>query len=141
MVRSDHTLIAGYRRLRAVEHLGWDTVPVTVIDIDDMILGERDENAQRKDFTPSEAVAIGRLVEQRERELAKGRQAVAGPASGKGKKSGSGNLPEAVRGDTRDRVGAAVGMSGRTYERASAVVRAAERDPEKFGDLPAIPGR
>ena len=34
-----------------------------------------------------------------------------------------------------DKTGAAVGMSGRTYEKAREVVDAAEEDPETFGDL------
>ena len=32
-------------------------------------------------------------------------------------------------------IGAAVGLSGPTYAKAAAVVKAAEKDPEKFGDL------
>jgi hypothetical protein len=32
-------------------------------------------------------------------------------------------------------VGQAVGLSGPTYNRAKAVVKAGEKDPEKFGDL------
>jgi ParB family chromosome partitioning protein len=138
VVRPDHTLIAGYRRLEAVKRLAWETVPVTIVDIDDLILGERDENTLRKDFTPSEAVAIGRLIEHRERELAKERQAEGQKSGGRGRTKLGGKLPPSLVGKTRDRVGAALGMSGRTYERSKAVVEAAERDPSKFGDLPNL---
>ena len=35
-------------------------------------------------------------------------------------------------GKSRDKVGAAVGVSGKTYEKMAAVVDAAEEDPETF---------
>ncbi len=38
-----------------------------VVDGADMLAAERDESAGRKDFTPSEAVAIGRLIEDQHR--------------------------------------------------------------------------
>jgi hypothetical protein len=48
------------------------------------------------------------------------RRAAAGPSEGKGKKkTGSGNFPEPL-GQTRDLVGSAVGMSGKTLEKARA---------------------
>src|SRR5262249_50063798 len=50
---------------------------------------------------------------------------------------GGGNLPppSGSKGKTRDKVAEAVGMSGRTYEKAKQVVEAAEADPETVGDL------
>ena len=48
-----------------------------------------------------------------------------------------GKLPEAVTGQARDRMAAFVGVSGRTLEKAEAVVAAAEAEPEKFGKLAA----
>jgi hypothetical protein len=50
-------------------------------------------------------------------------------------KAPSGKFPEGVTGQTRDKVGAFAGMLGRTVEKVAAVVRAAERDPHKFGGL------
>ena len=50
------------------------TIPVTVVDLDAVVRGEFAENAVRKDFTPSEAVAIKRALEPIEREAAKERQ-------------------------------------------------------------------
>src|SRR5262249_22328033 len=44
--------------------------------------------------------------------------------------------PSGANGKTRDKVAEAVGMSGRTYEKAKQVVEAAKAEPEKFGDLP-----
>jgi ParB-like chromosome segregation protein Spo0J len=55
VVRQDGCLIAGERRLRACELLGWRNVPVTVIDINQIVRGEFAENAFRRDFLPSGA--------------------------------------------------------------------------------------
>ena len=46
-----------------------------------------------------------------------------------------GKLPESARGDRRDKLAAVVGVSGRTLEKAKAVVEAAEQDPKRFGRL------
>jgi len=46
-------LVAGERRLRAAELLGWETIPVTVIDLGAVARGEFAENAVRKDLTLS----------------------------------------------------------------------------------------
>lgn len=84
-------------------------------------LGERAAAEHATDFdTPSEAVAMGRAIESLEKPKAKERQAKAGPREGRGAKSGSENFTEPVaRGDTRDLVGKAVGMSGVIYERGA----------------------
>ena len=91
-------LVAGHRRLEAVRQLGWAEIPVHVVDgIDDelkALLAEHDENSCRKSFTPSEAVAIGKAIEEKVRAQAKERQ-------GRPGKKRSGNLPEHARGDTR----------------------------------------
>jgi ParB/RepB/Spo0J family partition protein len=67
-------LIAGERRLRAAAQLGWSEIPITEIDLDAVVRGEFAENTERKDFTLSEAVAIKRALEPRERDAAKERQ-------------------------------------------------------------------
>ena len=67
-VTAHNELIAGERRLRAWQlgecKLNAAPIPVTVIDIDSIRAGERDENdpALRLPFTPSEAVAIARAL-------------------------------------------------------------------------------
>ncbi len=78
-------------------------------------------------------MAIGRAVEAREAEKAKARQAT----STGGKKptlkpevrAASENVPQAESGRAKDKAAAAVGVSRPTYEKAKAVVEAAERDP------------
>jgi N6-adenosine-specific RNA methylase IME4 len=126
-VRPDGTLIAGARRLKACEQLGWDSIPVNVVDIDGLVRGELAENACRKDLTPSELVAIAATVEERERELAKQRVEIGRPPGGK--------FPQGGTGKTRDRIAAPLGVSDRTLEKAKAVVEAAEADSERFGKL------
>jgi N6-adenosine-specific RNA methylase IME4 len=153
-------LIAGRRRLEAVRRLGWSRVPARVVDLDDIVLGEDAENRFRKDLTPTEAVAIGRALEEREREQALRRQEATRAKEGEkvgarpdhettvrntngccepGSEGGGKIPPPTANGEagkTRDKVAAAVGMSGRTYDKAKAVVVASEEQPELFGDLP-----
>ena len=136
VVTPDGMLIAGQRRLAAVRLLGWADVPVTVVDLADVVLGERAENIARLDFTPTEAVAIGRTLEEREAEKAKLRML---RTLNRGSSSPAREtFPSGEMGRTSDKVGAVVGMSGKTYDKASQVVQAAERDPDVFGDLPEM---
>jgi N6-adenosine-specific RNA methylase IME4 len=133
VINPDNELIAGHRRLEAVRRLGWAEVAVRVIDLAEIVRGEHAENAHRKDFTPSEAVAIGQALEALERQHAKERQLASLKRGAK--------IPvvesyhDGDNGRSRDKVAREVGMSGRTYERAKAVVEAAERQPEKYASL------
>jgi N6-adenosine-specific RNA methylase IME4 len=127
VIRPDGKLIAGERRLRALKLLGWKKVPATVLDLDKVIRGEVAENVFRQDFRPSEMVAIAKALEPLLRKEAKARQ---------GART---DLPVNFRnvefGDTRDRLGASVGVSGRTLEKMMSIVEAAEKHPRKFGHL------
>lgn len=124
LIKSDGTLIAGERRLAAYKKLGRNQIEVNIrndfTSATSILIAERDENTCRKDFTPSEAVALGRRLEELERPAAAERQQESGKRYGKG----SGDSPEPIeaKGDTREKVGGAVGMSGRTYEKAKTVV-------------------
>ena len=129
VVRPDGMLIAGARRLCAAQQLGWTEISVNVVDLAAVRRGELAENRHRKDFTPSELVAIGAEVEHDERELAKEREREGG------RRKGSGKLPDPDKGNTRDKVAEHLGISGRTYEKAKTVVEAAEAEPEKYGYL------
>lgn len=132
-------LVAGHRRLQAVRELGWSSVPVTVAasltDAVDHLVAERDENTCRKNFTPSEAVAAGKRLEELVRPQAEERKAEAGKANLPGSTSGGESPPLAgPAGKTRDIVGPAVGMGGSKYEHAKRVVEATEHpDPEVAG--------
>jgi hypothetical protein len=140
-------LIFGRRRLEAYKQLGRETIPVRIFDLDatGRLLAEHDENTVRKDFTPTEAVAIGRAIEERLRPAAEQRMksgtGADGKAGGRGRKKEAkpcANLAQGFEdlGKTSERAALAAGMSRATYEKAKAVVEAAEADPQKFGDLP-----
>src|SRR5262249_42590870 len=130
VITPDGVLIAGQRRLEAHRRLGRPDVPVRVIDLDQVLRGEREENVLRKDFTPTEKVAIAGALWPVERAAADERRAATQFGG-----SGSGKLPEPAAGQSRDKVARAVGWSGRTLEKARAVVAAAEAEPALFGDL------
>lgn len=131
VITPQNELIAGGRRLAAYQRLGRKEIPVRVIDLDSILDGEAAENAIRKDLEPSEAVALGLALEELERQRAKKRQKDGGASGGQA----SGKLPEGSKGDTRDKVAVSLGISGRTYEKQKAVVKAANDDPAKFGGL------
>jgi N6-adenosine-specific RNA methylase IME4 len=122
VVTPDGRLIAGERRLLAFRHLGREDVPVTVIDIERLVEGEYAENTFRKDFMPSEIVSIRRALEPIERELAKQRQ------------RGQGN---SLKGQALDKIAHVVGRDRKTIMKATAIVEAAEAEPERFGKLQA----
>jgi ParB/RepB/Spo0J family partition protein len=63
-INQDNELVYGVRRLEACKHLGWTEIPVTIVQISDMIKGEFYENAARKDFVFSERMAIFEEIER-----------------------------------------------------------------------------
>ena len=63
VVNSDKQLICGGRRIKAFQHLGRETIPTRVVDIDSILVGEYAANEVRKDFTQSERVEIAKAVE------------------------------------------------------------------------------
>ena len=139
VVSKDGKLIAGARRIAAFTMLGRDEIPHTVADsLQDAIASlraERDENTERKDFLPSEAVMLAAQLEPFEREAARERQAKAGPREGPGaKKSGSENFSTPL-GRASDKVAAAVGLTRPTLAKAKAVIEAARKDPERYGPV------
>jgi ParB/RepB/Spo0J family partition protein len=126
VIRPDGTLIAGERRLRAATLLGWTHIPVKIVDLDAVVRGEYAENAIRKDFTLSEAVAIKRALEPIERAAAKERMRAGKPLE---------NFSEGNSGRALDKIAKATGVSRITLARAEAIVDAAEAEPDKFGML------
>jgi len=101
VVTPQKRLVAGRRRLEAVRRLGWKEVPVRVIDLDHIIQGELAENSIRRNFTPSETVAIANALEA----------VLATPVGGPRKKMPV-NYRDIARGDTRDKVAAYCGRIG-----------------------------
>jgi hypothetical protein len=92
------------------------------------VRGEYEENTIRKNFTPSEAVAIWRALtpmakpETKERMLA-------------GKKLPCGKFPQGQKGQAREKVAALIGKSYGSLSHAAKVVAAAEAEPKKYGHL------
>jgi N6-adenosine-specific RNA methylase IME4 len=127
VIDKDNNLIAGQRRMAAwpLTKFRREPIPVTVVDIDAIVAGEWDENAKRKDFTPSECASIARALEPIAAAKAKERQ---------GKKDSGGTGLDA-KGNASDLVAAYVGKDRKTIQRAQEVIDAAERDPDKYGSL------
>lgn len=62
-ITEGNELVFGERRLRACRDiLGWTEIPARVVNVTSILDGEHDENEVRKDFTPSERVAIAEAI-------------------------------------------------------------------------------
>lgn len=129
-------LIAGYRRLMAWRQLGRseDIIPRFPVNLHDIIKGEYTENTVRKDFTPSEAVAIKRAIEPGIKAEAKERQGDRTDLQPSAKLAeGS---PKAKNNTVaREQVAQFTNMGHTTLSKAQHVVEAAEEAPEKFGPV------
>ena len=127
VIAPNGTLIAGQHRLAACQKLGWQKVPVTIVDLKKIIRGEYAENQFRKNLTLEEKADIADAVEPLERAAAKQRRG--GDYRGK-----TGKFPE-LRGQSLDKVGKAIGMDRKTLEKARAVRDAAKAEPKKYRGL------
>jgi hypothetical protein len=121
-------LVSGKRRIAAFVHYGRDSIPVTVIDLEKVVLGEYSENVFRKAFTPSEAADIADTIEPLERARAKERQ-------GERTDKHPGKFPGSSKGRALDKVANIIGKDRKTIEKARAVRDAARAEPAKFGKL------
>ena len=129
VVDEKNRLIAGQRRLKACERLGWERVPVHVVPLDDIVRGEFDENTVREDFLPSEMAAISKQLGEPERQAAKDRQ------GGRGRDR-CGKFPQqSETGKSRDKIARFAGISARTLDKITEVCEAAEAEPEKYQPL------
>ena len=113
-------LLAGLRRVKAVQRLGWAEIEVNVVspaNAEAALRIEISENEQREPFSYSETMDYASLIEEIEQAKALERKA----AGGKGglKDSDDGRYLE--QGKCSDAVGEKIGMSGRQYERAKYV--------------------
>jgi N6-adenosine-specific RNA methylase IME4 len=129
VVTPDGRLIAGERRLRALQHLGRDRAPVTVLDLERVVNGEYAENQFRKAFTPSEAADIADSLEPKLKQEAKERQ---GERTDKHPGNFSGSS-----GRAQDHLARVIGKDRTTIAKARAVRDAAASEPERFGKLQA----
>jgi ParB family chromosome partitioning protein len=141
VVGPDLGLIAGERRIRACQQLGWTELPVYVTEsLDDVAArarAEQDENRCREDLTPSERVAMARKLtaaltsEATQRKATTqfqsgGRRLVRTPSRDKSPgRTVRVNYPHRAR----DEVAKIVGTGERTLLKATTVVEA-ESDPD-----------
>lgn len=123
VVSENYALIAGQRRLEACKSLGWVEIPATIVNLQDIVKGEYAENAFRKEFTYTEAVAIKKVIEPLEREMARQRELAGQP------------VEDSARGPVRERIAESVGMSHDTLSKAEVVVDAADKEPEKYAEV------
>lgn len=126
------SLIAGVRRMAAAKYLGWKEVPVRMVkSLNEAVLAlkaERDENTCRKDFLPTEAVAMAATLEELEKPKAESRKRIGQKSGGRGKKKLASKIDESFRTDVE--VGKAVGLGKDSYRKAKFVVEAAAKDPD-----------
>jgi len=138
VLNSRYEMIAGRRRLAAAKRLGWKSlrafISPTFDDAIKALRAERDENCPgcRVALTRAEQLELARRLEEIENPEAAKRKAATQAKKGEGKVGGKQNEE---RSKTRDKIGEAVGMSGRTLEKAQAVIDEAQQYPERYIDL------
>lgn len=125
-VTPDGRLVAGQRRLAACRQLGWQKIAARIVDnLDDAadrLRAERDENTQREPMLPSELVSLGLALEALERPRAAARKVAGVKPAPSVHVNGRSEEP---RGETREIVASALGMSTSSYQRAKTIVAAA----------------
>jgi hypothetical protein len=64
VINENDELVDGQRRIKAYNQLGRTEIPFYRVTLKQILLGEFHANSNRKDFTPSERVAISNAVEK-----------------------------------------------------------------------------
>ncbi len=132
----EYQLLAGLRRIKAVQSLGLAEIEVNIVtptDAEAALRIEYSENEQREDFTYSEKMDYAGLIEDIEKARAKERMSTGGNEAGRGRpKQGMAHSPY-PKGTSRDSIGEKIGMSGRQYDRAKYV--ADNASPEVIDQL------
>jgi len=126
-----YQLLAGLRRLRAAQLLGWSHIESSVAqpkDAEAVLNIEYSENMQRETFTYSEKMDYARLIAEIEKQKAQERkqegQILGGTKAGNGRTKQSSFVDDRPQSNSRkplvrDIVGEKIGMSGRQYYRAN----------------------
>ncbi len=115
----DGKVLDGRRRWLACKMAG--KVPITRdVEVDDPVTYVLSLNLHRRHLSPTQLSMVGARAREIYDKQAKERQQVR-----KGKQAGSSpaNLPELSKGDSRDQVGRAVGVSGKSIDAATIVLR------------------
>lgn len=139
--KGTNELVAGFRRLKALEELGitglTEGVHVNIIDIESIIRGEHDENTCRLDFTISEKVAIFEALKEERKRMGIARQIAPEKVSSL---SSHVTVPGDLEKDhchrsARSHAAEAVGLHYNTLRKASEIVSAARQDPARYDPL------
>lgn len=130
VVNKEYTLLAGERRLRACRMLGWEQIPVTMMDTRDAeheLNIEISENDCRKDFSKAERVDYMYRLMRIEKEKARERQGERTDIQQK--------FAESDKGQARDKTAAAFGVSGETMRKEMQILENKDLlTPEDFTD-------
>lgn len=131
VVNEDNVLIAGARRLEAcAEILKWKDIPVTKVNLKQVLKGELHENTVRKNFTFNERNAIREAIKPELEKEAEQRQKAGVPSA---------NFAQGSNHDdnkTDAKLGDFFGISRTTNAKEEAIAEAVESDPDQFGKLP-----
>ena len=132
----EYKLIAGRRRIEAFKKLGRDKIDGRIVgnltEAYDLLKAERDENVCRMDFVPTEAVALAERLEPMERKAAAERQRA---GINQYTEPSAESAEPSSKGESRDKIAEAVGMSHDTLSKAKAVINAAKEDPDLFNPI------
>jgi 16S rRNA G966 N2-methylase RsmD len=162
VVNENNELVDGQRRIKAYIQLGRTEIPFYQVSLEQIVLGEFHANSNRKDFTSSERVAISNAVEKYLHVHSRG---VGRPRANKNvatnttiicnacasdsknietnsslnnggvdKKNNVVNLTT-FSGRLKDNVSRYFGISRNTLEKEKKLIKAAEQNPESFGEL------
>ena len=128
-----YQLLAGLRRIKAVQSLGLTEIEVNAVmpaDAEAALRIEFSENDQRVNFTYSEKMDYVDLIKDIERAKALERKSIGGKG---GLKEDMDGRPYLESGTSRDAIGAKIKMSGRQYDRAEYIAKHAT--PEMIEQL------
>ena len=123
VIDEDHQLVAGQRRLESCKKLGWIDIPVHIVNLQDLTLGEFHENHVRKNFTKSEILSIKNALHPKLKQQGKRTDLTCGdsPQVDKDKK-------------TRDIISEYTGLSSNTIKKLEEIKEEAKTNP-KFAKL------
>lgn len=135
VVNKDYVLLAGERRIRACKLLGWEQIPVNMMDTRDAeheLNIEISENDDRKEFSKAERVDYMRRLWRIEQAKAAERQRAALKQNADTDRE---MFPERETGRAKDKTAAAFGISGKTMEKEMQIVDNKDLlTPEDFAD-------
>ena len=129
----DGKIIDGRNRYQACLELDY-TCPQLTKHIDDPVAYVLSKNLHRRQLTASQrSMVAAKAKELYEKEAKERMSAGGGDKKSKSAKSGPVIVPDPIKGDSRDKAGKAVGVSGSLVDRASKVL--AEATPELIADV------